>query len=203
MLSREALELAARRMTATLARQPRRGKARAYMATLPKRPKVVVSADDYPLIVRPNNDNVLQKIRDEVRYADWVARGKPPSPSAPRRDRLRPRARQGGNPFRIYLYHAQDGNCGLCGNPIGDPCEGTIDHVVPRALGGRNVGNRLLAHGLCNNQKADRPPTMHELEALARVNERLTAQGIEAGTAMTEGHGPKDESPVANGDAPD
>ena len=32
---------------------------------------------------------------------------------------------------------------------------------------------------------------------LAEAMTILPAQGIEAGTAMTEGHGPKDESPVA------
>lgn len=198
MLSQQALELAAARMTRTLARSGRKAKTRAYVASLPKRKKIVVTPDDYPLITRAQAkyDNALQKIRDEARYADWVKRGKPPSPTTPRKDRRRPRAVQTSDPMRVHLYHAQDGNCGLCGYPLGDPVRETIDHVIPRALGGRNVGNRLLAHGACNNQKADRPPTFHELETLARVNERLIAQGIEARSAMTEGHGPKDESPV-------
>ena len=38
--------------------------------------------------------------------------------------------------------------------------------------------------------------------AIPRIHDALAAQGIEAGTAMTEGHGPKDESPVAESDAP-
>lgn len=177
--SQEALELAAARMTRFLERTPRSKKTRDYLSTLPKRKKIIVSPSDYPLVVREDarQDYALQLIRDAQRYADWERRGKPPSPSLPpkRKDRLRPRKQQQGqDPLRERLFRAQQGLCGLCGYRI-DLREGTIDHVVPRALGGRNVGNVLLAHLVCNNQKAARLPTFEELRTLAKVNERLAA----------------------------
>jgi 5-methylcytosine-specific restriction endonuclease McrA len=140
-----------------------------------KRKKIVVKPSDYPLFVTRDEarmDYELQKLRDAQRYADWERRGKPPSPSvAPRRDRVRPR--RGHDPHRERLHRAQDGMCGLCGGEIVSPHMGTLDHVIPRALGGRNLNNLLLAHERCNNAKADRVPTSAELETLARVNERL------------------------------
>jgi 5-methylcytosine-specific restriction endonuclease McrA len=168
------LELAAARMTRFLARQPRSAKTRAYLASLPKRGKIVVKPEDYPLVTRSDAlaDYRLQLIRDAQRYADWERRGKPPSPTvAPRKDRMRPR--RGHDPHRERLYRAQEGKCGLCGGEIFDPRGATLDHVIPRALGGRNFENLLLAHKRCNNLKADRPPTSCELETLAAVNERL------------------------------
>lgn len=108
-----------------------------------------------------------QMARDDARYAAWEARGKPPSPSVPRRtDRLRPRAST-----CFLLVEAQEGLCGICGQRLGDLV--TIDHVVPLSRGGRNVGNRMAAHSACNSMKADRMPTKRELERLAKVNERL------------------------------
>lgn len=117
-----------------------------------------------------------QRRRDAERYADWVRRGKPPSPSlSPRRDRLRPRAQRGSDQLRERLFEAQRGLCGICGALIYAASEGTIDHVLPRALGGKNAGNVVLAHARCNNAKAARPPTRRELETLALVNERLAS----------------------------
>jgi 5-methylcytosine-specific restriction endonuclease McrA len=170
------LMLAAQRMTRTLARKPRSAKTRKYFATLPKRDKIIVRPEDYPLVVtraEARLNAALQAIRDAQRYKDWERRGKPPSPTQPRRDRVRPRARRGRDPLRERLYAAQCGNCGLCGEPLFDPCAGTIDHVMPRALGGRNAGNLLLAHQLCNSVKADRPPTRGEMATLAAVNDRI------------------------------
>lgn len=165
-------ERCAVRMTGLLARQPRRGKTRAYLAAMPKRPPIVVSPTDFPIVSRAEArlDEVRQIIRDAQRYADWEARGKPPSPTLPRRDRLRPSARRGRDGIREKLFAAQCGNCGLCGYAIGDAFRGTIDHVVPRRLGGKNAGNMLLAHERCNNEKADRPPTQSEIDLLAAVN---------------------------------
>jgi hypothetical protein len=172
--------IAAARMTRTLASKPRNAKTRAYLETLPKRAPVVVSPSDYPLTVtraEARLDAMLQALRD----ADWERRGKPPSPSLPaRRDRLRPRCRAGQNDLRHSLFVAQGGLCSICGAGIGSPFLGTIEHVTPRALGGGNVGNRLLAHETCNNRKGCSPPTVRELALLETVNALMDAQKVPA-----------------------
>jgi 5-methylcytosine-specific restriction endonuclease McrA len=196
-------DVCAKRMTQTLARNPRRGKTRAYLATLPKRKSIVVSPDEYVLVSRHDArlNQALQKVRDAQRYADWERRGKPPSPSLPRKDRVRPRARPELVGQRIRLHDAQDGLCGLCGYTL-DLREGTLDHVVPRARGGQNVDNLLLAHARCNNEKADRMPTKAELAMLALVNERLARHAIEARRVETAGLDAKHESAVPVGQTP-
>jgi hypothetical protein len=81
--------------------------------------------------------------------------------------------------WRASLDGAQRGRCYLCGRPFGKKnpetncAKSTFEHVIPRALGGRNVGNRLLAGIRCNEAKADRWPHPCELIALAAVNARL------------------------------
>jgi hypothetical protein len=135
------------------------------------------------------------------RYADWEARGKPPSPSTP----VYWVWRGGQSPVLHRITKAQGGACSLCGEPLRLDAEvsfarqATIDHVVPRFLGGDNNGNRLVAHRACNSRKSATPPTGCEIVLLAAVNARL-AQRIEAGTdetlqaAQPEGRepGPKD-----------
>lgn len=199
------LELAAARMSRFLARNPRSAKTRAYLASLPPRKKgVAVSPADYPRPLEPEagwRERILRELRDAQRYADWEARGKPPSPSLPaktRKDRRRPRV-VGSETLRVRLYEAQDGLCGLCGGEMG-PHDATIDHVVPRAHGGRNAGNVLLAHSKCNEVKGSRPPRASELALLAKVNARL-AQAGEAGTAETTKTGSV-HGHATNGDAP-
>jgi 5-methylcytosine-specific restriction endonuclease McrA len=51
-------------------------------------------------------------------------------------------------------------NCGICGNPVSlrapkhDPDKPSIDHIIPRALGGTNDPKNLqLAHLSCNHRK--------------------------------------------------
>jgi len=178
-------EQCAKRMTRLLNGQPRKGKTRAYLKTLPKRSGLIfVTPDDFPPVSRAmaRQSEEAQAVRDAQRYADWEARGKAPSPSSRRKDRLRPR--RGRDSIRERLYHAQEGLCSLCRGQISSPSAGTIEHVVPLALGGGNSGNRLLAHEHCNNKKGASPPTRRELDILAAVNE-LLAQAGEAGTAET------------------
>lgn len=109
----------------------------------------------------------LQRERDAQRHAMWVAMGKRPSPDAPattkRRDKLRPARREEG--LMHDLLKAQAGLCFLCGDHLtadaiepDDPMRASFDHVVPRCRGGRNTGNRLAAHQVCNGRKADRLP---------------------------------------------
>jgi 5-methylcytosine-specific restriction endonuclease McrA len=59
------------------------------------------------------------------------------------------------------LYRLQKKRCFLCGFKMKRGL--TREHVWPRHLGGRDVGNILLAHSHCNGIKADRPPYPCEL----------------------------------------
>lgn len=71
------------------------------------------------------------------------------------------------------LLEAQGGFCGICGERLRR--SPSVDHVVPRCHGGRNDGNRIIAHVPCNFRKGDRAPTGCELVMLAAVNARLAA----------------------------
>lgn len=81
------------------------------------------------------------------------------------------------------LWQEQDGACFFCGRPMPEPLtqrlrhrkrpeSATIDHVLPRALGGsEDWGNEVAACRACNSTKADRLPNADEvarLEALKR-----------------------------------
>jgi 5-methylcytosine-specific restriction endonuclease McrA len=179
------LEQCAERMTRFLERKPRSGKTRAYVASLPKRPKVTVSPQEYatPISRAEAKANGVVKLRDAQRYAAWEARGKPPSPTVPpkarSRRRLRPIAR---DRFLIEeMADAQGGRCVLCGwalifdddLPDHAPQRASFDHVIPRSRGGANHGNRLAAHRKCNTEKGSRMPTGCELVWLAAVNAKL------------------------------
>lgn len=72
-------------------------------------------------------------------------------------------------PYRTRLMEAQGGRCYLCGKHMSAPTE---DHVVPKALGGKNRANRLMACGPCNNRKANRPPRPCEVIYLQAINLR-------------------------------
>jgi 5-methylcytosine-specific restriction endonuclease McrA len=200
-------EIAAARMTRFLARKPRHRKTRAYLQTLPKRAPITVRPEDYQLSISRSDARlsaVAKLIRDVQRYAEWVARGKPTSSSIPRKDRRRPRAAHKAEPLRVRLHLAQAGACGLCGGRL-ERGRGTLDHVVPRARGGGNIGNLLLAHGRCNHAKADRMPTQMELDMLAAVNAVLARDSDGTATAAANGDlpVPQDCQARAEGIAPD
>lgn len=86
--------------------------------------------------------------------------------SGARRDKLPPLSAS----IRTRLFEAQGGLCYLCGAYMHAPTE---DHVVPKALGGKNRANRLLSCSSCNNRKANRPPYACELLALRAFNLRV------------------------------
>jgi 5-methylcytosine-specific restriction endonuclease McrA len=106
------------------------------------------------------------------KYADWVARGKPPSPSLPTHWVWK---RQ--SPLLRRIAAAQDDRCSLCGGHLDFSASGdgqpTFEHVVPLSKGGRNSGNRLAAHRKCNTRKSAAEPTGCELLLLEAVNARL------------------------------
>lgn len=54
-----------------------------------------------------------------------------------------------------YVIAERDGDrCALCGKAIGDIERATLDHIVPRAHGGRDlIENLQLAHFQCNKNR--------------------------------------------------
>lgn len=80
----------------------------------------------------------------------------------------------GSKSVRKALWKAQHGVCGICGYPILDGEMRTVDHVIPKAMGGADmVGNFVIAHSDCNSDKAARPPNGCELVWLLAVNARI------------------------------
>ncbi len=73
---------------------------------------------------------------------------------------------------RASLAKAQDGRCYLCDGLFTPANPPTLEHVKPRARGGKRAGNLLVAHSACNLLKADRLPTDREMAYLRLINER-------------------------------
>lgn len=71
------------------------------------------------------------------------------------------------------LMRAQSGLCYLCAKPFDKHRPHTIEHVMPRHGGGRNIGNILLACEPCNGGKGGRMPTPRESAILRLVNRAL------------------------------
>lgn len=47
--------------------------------------------------------------------------------------------------------------CALCGKPVESEKELTVDHIIPRAMGGATIyGNCQLAHKSCNLRKGNK-----------------------------------------------
>lgn len=69
------------------------------------------------------------------------------------------------------LLKAQRGLCGRCHLPVVEygglhDSAGTLDHVVPKSKGGKNVlKNLLVMHRKCNAAKGDRPFKAHDFHA--------------------------------------
>jgi 5-methylcytosine-specific restriction endonuclease McrA len=76
---------------------------------------------------------------------------------------------------RRILHIAQSGICGSCGAVLDEiPAKGSLDHVVPRSLGGVDeLGNLLLMHKICNAKKTNDAPTGCEMIFLLAVNAKL------------------------------
>lgn len=79
------------------------------------------------------------------------------------------------------ITEAQLGICPYCDDwlefdpdfGISHPLRPSIDHVMPRSLGGQSVGNKLVMHRECNTLKGNRLPNGCERIWLAAVNARL------------------------------
>jgi 5-methylcytosine-specific restriction endonuclease McrA len=181
------------RMTAFLEWRPKSPKTRAYLDTLPKRAKAAVSPDEFR--------SARSKKRESVKI---VARadGKPIAVFT-RKDRLRPKCRslwscrmmgrfkrehKGAEKLvrtiemtmrqRFMLYVVQGGLCALCGEKMdGRPFQFSLDHVIPRSVGGKDgFGNLVLCHGECNGRKTNDAPTGCEMVWLLAVNACLGVQ---------------------------
>jgi HNH endonuclease len=57
--------------------------------------------------------------------------------------------------LRKLILLRDEGRCWLCGESGAD----TVDHIVPRSLGGTNaLTNLAAAHALCNKRRGNRAP---------------------------------------------
>lgn len=80
---------------------------------------------------------------------------------------------------RAVLIVAQSSFCALCGEWLdeaeraSDTRRPSVDHVIPRDLGGTNAFNLVAAHNLCNAQKQNDLPTGCEVIWLLVVNARM------------------------------
>lgn len=167
-----------RRFLAVPAKSP---KTRAYLKTLVGNPAPVIVA--VPKISQAEAKagalRIIRRLQDASRYAEWEDRGKPLSPSLPA-SRLRPSARGRAQDRGLLgkMIRAQKGRCTICGLLLDlgeryvcdDPYAASFDHVVPRAMGGRDARNRTAAHRRCNSDKGCRAPTGCERIWLEAVN---------------------------------
>lgn len=59
--------------------------------------------------------------------------------------------------LRHFLFHAQGGVCFFCEQPFSMVRPATIEHLVPRSLGGTNERDNLaLTHSKCNSLRGVR-----------------------------------------------
>jgi len=69
---------------------------------------------------------------------------------------------------RLNIFRRDGGKCQYCGK-VFPKSELTIDHVVPRALGGTSEwGNVVCSCALCNRRKGGRTPAQARMKLLAR-----------------------------------
>lgn len=59
--------------------------------------------------------------------------------------------------IRNQLINSRGAICGICGKPIRNKKDCTVDHIIPLAKGGRTtIENCQLAHFDCNQKKGSR-----------------------------------------------
>lgn len=140
-----------------------------------------------------------------IRYSVATMTQEPPEkPVGGRKRRALPsRAKS----YKTRLSEAQGGVCYLCDRKCVNPTE---DHVVPKALGGKNKANRLLACAKCNNRKGARPPRPCELIYLWAINLRAFHRAqpvaripVEEGVAAPGPQGPAGAHPVGAAAGPE
>ena len=66
--------------------------------------------------------------------------------------------------------------CGLCGKPIESESELTVDHIIPRAMGGSTTyENCQLAHKACNFRKGNK----YIDPEIVKNNAEITKNGVD------------------------
>jgi 5-methylcytosine-specific restriction endonuclease McrA len=127
------------------------------------RPRARLDAENHPSLVRWN-------CRKRRHYA----------PRGIKAEVWRPMDWKEAEARRLILIEVQAGLCALCGEPISEADRGkdalrpTIEHVIPRDLGGDNYRNLLIAHSQCNAMKSNDLPTGCEVIWLLAVNAWLS-----------------------------
>lgn len=62
------------------------------------------------------------------------------------------------------VYRKYKGKCAYCGDPLKKE-EATLDHILPKALGGTNhFHNVALSCAACNNKKGCKTPQLWRME---------------------------------------
>lgn len=72
-----------------------------------------------------------------------------------------------------YEIAARDGtDCALCGNPIRNIERATLDHIIPRSVGGRDaLDNLQLTHYRCNIERG--APISREMRMAVRDGAKI------------------------------
>jgi 5-methylcytosine-specific restriction endonuclease McrA len=124
---------------------------------------------------------ILQLTRDQIRYREWERRGKVPlAPLVPPKQK-KPKQKK---PLLKLMIETQNGVCILCNQRLvidfalrsDHPDRPSFDHVVSKAKGGQDRGNRIAVHRQCNSIKSNRDPTGCELIWLMVINNAITRQ---------------------------
>lgn len=64
-----------------------------------------------------------------------------------------------GRKWHRNRLFARDNTCGLCGKPILNAKDATVDHIIPQGAGGADtIENMQLAHKSCNQDKGSYHP---------------------------------------------
>ena len=149
------------------------------MMTRPEMDSIIPTPDEYAAAIaardtqRTEERKILRKALRDAAKAARAARAslevviEPPSPrtdppsprtDSPSRTDPSPRTDPWTASVLKLLKHRDGLCCWLCGYLIQQDCF-SIDHVIPKSMGGSDHTNNLrLAHKKCNNTRGNRPP---------------------------------------------
>lgn len=78
---------------------------------------------------------------------------------------------------RKNLWLRDKGQCGYCGNKL-DLRDATLDHVIPRSMGGKTVWDNVVTACLdCNQKKADRTPDQARMKLRVKPRQPMVVPG--------------------------
>ena len=142
---------------------------------------------------------IARRLKDERRYREWESMGKIVFQTIPMRARKKLKTSAS---LIDVMIRAQLNTCVLCGGHLvidlslrpDHPDRPSFDHVVCKAKGGPDRGNRIAAHRSCNTRKANRDPNGCELLWLAVVNlaiEKVSYDPSRASSEFSHVHAPQ------------